>query len=73
MKNPNEMMKKEFLTVADICAYLNISQGKAYALTHRSDFPVCRLGSCIRIPRNAFLAWIAQMTYLPPALTKDAC
>lgn len=61
-------LKHEYLTVAEIKAYLNISQAKAYELTHRKDFPVCRLGSCIRIPRTAFLAWIRQMTTYPETL-----
>lgn len=61
-------LKHEYLTVAEIKAYLNISQAKAYELTHRKDFPVCRLGSCIRIPRTAFLAWVQQMTFCPDTL-----
>ena len=45
--------------------YLNISQSKAYELAHRKDFPACRFGGAIRIPREPFLAWIEQKTYLP--------
>ena len=55
----------EYLTVADIQHWLNISQGKAYGLTHRKDFPVCRLGGAIRIPRAAFLAWVHAHTSNP--------
>jgi len=34
-------------------------------LAHRKDFPACRFGGAIRIPREPFLAWIEQKTYLP--------
>lgn len=67
-------MKKEstmhdYMTVADVGSYLNISLSKAYELTHRKDFPVCRFGGSIRIPRSNFLTWVEQMTYLPANLT----
>ena len=58
----------EYMTAADVANYLNISQSKAYELTHRKDFPVCRFGGSIRIPRTGFLAWVEQMTYLPANL-----
>ncbi len=64
----NNLSDRQYLTVADVRAYLNVSQAKAYELTHRKDFPVCRLGGCIRVPRDAFLLWVDQMTYLPAAL-----
>lgn len=65
-----EILNHSYLTVADVKAYLNISQAKAYELTHRNDFPVSRFGGAIRIPTDAFLCWVDKMTYLPPALTK---
>lgn len=48
--------EKNYLTVADVKSYLCISSTAAYELTHRKDFPVCRLGSSIRIPTQLFLA-----------------
>ena len=56
---------QEFLTVADVKGYLNISQAAAYELTHRSDFPVCRFGGSIRVPKAAFLAWVDLKTQIP--------
>ena len=64
----NEILKHDFLTVGDVGRYLNVSQSKAYELTHRKDFPVCRLGGSIRIPKQAFLLWVEKMTYLPIGL-----
>ena len=62
------VMTKEYLTIKDIREYLSISQSKAYELSHRKDFPVCRLGGAIRIPRVAFLRWVRMHTYVPTGL-----
>lgn len=64
----NDILKNEYLTVGDIGRYLNVSQSKAYELTHRKDFPVCRFGGSVRIPRQAFLVWVEKMTRLPVGL-----
>ena len=58
-------LEHEYLTVAEIQRWLNISQGTAYGLTHRKDFPVCRFGGTIRIPRAPFLAWLEANTSNP--------
>ena len=60
--------EKNYLTVADIKSYLCISSTAAYELTHRKDFPVCRLGSSIRIPTQLFLAWVDKHTRIPADL-----
>ena len=59
---------KNYLTVADVKSYLCISSTAAYELTHRKDFPVCRLGSSIRIPTQLFLAWVDKHTHVPADL-----
>ena len=66
--NENNVSSQEYLTVTDVQEWLNISKASAYELTHRADFPVCRFGSIIRIPRDAFLAWIVSKTYIPDEL-----
>lgn len=63
--NETKQLNHDYLTIADIKNYLNISQAAAYGLSHRTDFPVCRFGGCIRIPRDAFLAWVDQRTTIP--------
>ena len=67
--NEKNSLVHEYLTIADVRKYLNISQSKAYELSHRKDFPVCRLGGSIRIPRTAFLAWVEQHTFVPAGLS----
>ena len=64
----NDILKNQYLTVANVGRYLNISQSKAYELAHRKDFPVCRFGGSIRIPREAFLSWVEQHTCIPNGL-----
>lgn len=64
----NDILKNQYLTVANVGRYLNISQSKAYELAHRKDFPVCRFGGSIRIPREAFLSWVEQHTCIPNSL-----
>lgn len=59
------MKQTEYLTVTDVEKYLNISKGAAYGLTRRSDFPTCRFGGAIRIPKDAFLVWVEKMTTIP--------
>ena len=51
----NDILKNQYLTVANVGRYLNISQSKAYELAHRKDFPVCRFGGSIRIPRVLYV------------------
>ena len=60
--------QQQFLTISDVQEHLNISQSAAYELTHRKDFPVCRVGGSVRIPREAFLAWVDMKTQITPQL-----
>ena len=64
----NELKQSEFLTIAEVKAILNISLASTYELTHRKDFPVCRFGGSIRVPRMALQIWIQQHTQMPKSL-----
>ena len=68
--NKNAETQTEYMTVAEMRAYLNISQASAYDLTHRKDFPTCRFGGSIRIPRQAFLAWVGMKTHISAELNR---
>ena len=61
----NKFAEQDYLTVGDIQRWLNISQGAAYGLVHRKDFPVSHFGSIVRIPREPFLAWVEDNTNNP--------
>jgi len=67
-----DAIQNAYLTIADVRKYLNISQSAAYELSHRKDFPTCRFGSSIRIPRGPFLAWVEKHTYIPAGLRAPA-
>ena len=58
----SELLKNEYLTAGEVARYLHISLSKAYELTRQPGFPICRIGSVVRIPRDAFLSWVAQNT-----------
>ena len=58
----SELLKNEYLTAGEVARYLHISLSKAYELTRQPDFPICRIGSVVRSPRDAFLSWVAQNT-----------
>ena len=68
-KNTTLSKFTDFLTVSEIKDYLKISQSMAYELTHDKSFPVCRVGGSIRVPRDAFFAWVDQRTSIPGSLS----
>jgi excisionase family DNA binding protein len=47
------------LTLRHVQDVLGISRPKAYDLAHTTGFPVVRVGRVIRVPREAFLRWLA--------------
>lgn len=69
-QNTCTTLNSEYLTVSDVRHYLKISLSTAYQLVHDKDFPVCRIGSSFRIPRNAFLAWVDKQTSIPAHLSE---
>ena len=65
MKQVNE---QTYLTVREVSDYLGVSQTAVYELTHSRDFPVFRIGSRVRIPKEPFLAWVDMKTHISPNL-----
>lgn len=54
---------EEYLTVKDIKNILKISQGTAYNLVNRNDFPKTRIGNTIRIPKSQFIKYMNRYLY----------
>jgi excisionase family DNA binding protein len=50
------------MRVEDVQRALDISRLKAYELVHQRGFPTVRIGRAIRVPRGAFLCWLAEQT-----------
>jgi len=46
------------LTMPETGKVLRLSRAAAYTLAHRKDFPCLRVGKSIRVPRQAFIAWV---------------
>lgn len=51
-------MKRETMSVQEMASEMGCSLPKAYALVKEDDFPVIRVGTRIRIPRDAFKEWL---------------
>ena len=64
----DERNQSDFLTISEVKAILNISLASAYELTRRKDFPVCRFGGSLRVPKKALQLWIDQHTQMPKTL-----
>lgn len=48
----------EMLTVDEISGLLRISKTKAYELVNSNSFPIVRIGTIIRIPKDTLISWI---------------
>jgi len=59
MNNQQQKPKREVLLVEEIAAILGISRSKAYAWVNETPpFPILKCGRSIRIPSQAFYAWL---------------
>lgn len=50
--------QEKYLKLVDAAMYLEISISTLRNLIRRSDFPACRVGRQIRIPRSHLDAWV---------------
>ncbi len=48
----------ELLTVMEMAKLLKISRSKAYELVKQANFPIIKVGKCIRIDKNMLLNWL---------------
>lgn len=48
----------ELLTVEEMTKLLKLSRSKAYDLIKENDFPVIKIGKCIRINKNKLFEWL---------------
>ena len=49
-----------FLNAAMVAQVLGIAPSSAYELMHEKDFPTLRVGSRMVVPKEKFIAWVAQ-------------
>lgn len=48
----------DLLTVLDMAKILKISRSKAYSITKEKNFPLIKIGKCIRINKNELFKWL---------------
>jgi len=48
----------EFLTIEEIGNLLRISRSKTYSLIKEKDFPITKIGRCIRVEKSSLLSWL---------------
>lgn len=46
------------ITVLEMADLLKISRSKAYSLIKEKDFPLVKIGKCIRIKKDELLKWL---------------
>ena len=49
-----------FLNAELVAKVLGISSAGAYELMHEKEFPTLRVGSRMIVPKEKFIAWVAQ-------------
>jgi excisionase family DNA binding protein len=57
---PVPLPPHDFLTVAEVAAYLYVSKTVVYELIGEGALPALRVRRQIRIPQQAFLGWLAE-------------
>lgn len=48
----------ELLTMNEVAKILKISRSKAYSLTQENDFPMIKIGKCIRVNKKDLYKWL---------------
>lgn len=48
----------DIITVLDMAKLLKISRSKAYELIKKDNFPIIKIGKCIRINKNQLFKWL---------------
>ena len=51
---------EEYISVKQMSELLNISIDTAYEYVHTEDFPLCRIGRTIRIPKEKLQKWLEK-------------
>ena len=54
----NSKRELELLTIEELGGLLKISRSKAYSLIKEKDFPIIKIGRCIRVEKSLLLSWL---------------
>lgn len=50
----------EFINILEMAELLKISRSKAYELVKIKDFPIVKIGKCIRINKEELFKWLQK-------------
>lgn len=51
-----------FLNASMVATVLGVSPSTGYGLMHEKDLPILKIGNCIVVPKEKFIAWVEQNT-----------
>ncbi len=51
-----------FLNAETVAQVLGVSISSVYELLHEPGFPVVRVGNCMVVPKEKFMAWVSAQT-----------
>ena len=51
-----------FLNAEMVAAVLGVAPSSAYELMHEPEFPTLRIGNRMVVPKEEFIAWVAEHT-----------
>ena len=53
-------INNNLLTIMEVSKFLKVSRSKAYSLAKEKDFPIIRIGKCIRVKREELINWLYE-------------
>lgn len=59
-------MSAEIMTIKELAAYLDITEGTIYKKVSNNEIPYAKLGTLLRFPKWAIDAWVSENTTQPP-------
>jgi excisionase family DNA binding protein len=66
-KSDGENAAPDFMTVAEVAAWLRVARSTVYAWTLCGQIPSLRLNGIVRFQRNQLCEWMQQSTICPDA------
>ena len=59
-------MSTEIMTIKELAAYLNLTEGTIYKKVSNNEIPYSKLGNLLRFPKWSIDQWVSQNTVTPP-------
>jgi len=53
-----EKYEMDLITIEEMGELLKLSRSKAYQLTKQKDFPIIKIGKCIRVEKYLLFKWL---------------